>query len=86
MANLQYGDSILALPETTMYITGITDVVPVKFDAIEGNWVVCGQNDATHMLIKMTATDSEDKDVSTVNMIEIGKCKNLYLLADAIVE
>lgn len=86
MANLQYGDTIKNLPKTTMYVTGITDVVPVKFDGTIGEWVVCAQKDATHMFIKMNAIDSEDNDVSTVNMIEIGKCENLYLLADAIIE
>lgn len=86
MANLQYGDTIKNLPSTTIYPTSITDVVPIRFDAIIGEWIVCEQRKATHMLIKVDAVDMEDRDISTSIIIEIGKCENLYLLADAIVD
>ena len=81
MANLQYGDTIKNLPSTTVYVTSITDVVPVKFDSINEEWTVVAQKDATHMLIAMIT----ESDVEHI-MIEIGKCENLYLLADAIVD
>ena len=86
MANLQYGDMINNLPNTNIFVTGINDVVPVRFDGISGKWVVCEQSRASHMFITMSATDMEDRDIITTMMIEIGKCENLYLLADALVD
>lgn len=83
---LQYGDIIKYLPNTTIYPTKITDVVPIKFDGTTGEWVVCEQGKATHMMITMNAVDMEDNDISTNIIIEIGKCENIYLLADAIVD
>ena len=85
MANLQFGDVVKYLPKTTIYPTKITNVVPIMFDAFIGSWVVCEQTKATHMMITMDAVDMEDANISTNMIIEIGKCENLYLLADAIV-
>ena len=51
MANLQYGD-IIEFPDNNIFqINSIQDVVPIKFDTIEEQWVVVAQQDATHMLI-----------------------------------
>lgn len=86
MAKLQYGDTV-KFPEShndASKINGIQDVVPIRFDTIEEQWVVCEQSKATHMLIIATVTRIVCK--TEYIMIEIGKCENLYLLADAIVD
>lgn len=80
MANLQYGDKINFAFSKSINVVDITDVVPVRFDSINEEWMVVAQKDATHMLIVMS-TESGIEHI----MIEIGKCENLYLLADAIV-
>jgi hypothetical protein len=68
-------------------IKNIVSVDPVKFDTINEQWVVCAQNHATHMMmhIEVTELDSTLYEMKTV-LIEIGKCENIYLLADAIVD
>lgn len=83
MANLQYGDTVnFSNVHINLFrIDGITDVVPIRFDTILENWVVCEQNKATHMLIVMNTSSGIQNA-----MIEIGKCENIYLLADAIVD
>lgn len=86
MASLQYGDTIKFDTAKPFQLNSVIDVVPIKFDTINEQWVVCAQNKATHMLI--VANMSTDIDTHNVEyiMIEIGKCNNLYLLADAIVD
>lgn len=80
MARLQYGDTINFNGRIQpIYAEKIQEVVPVKFDTINEQWVVCEQSKATHMLIVIDAGNIEHI------MIEIGKCENTYLLADAIV-
>lgn len=86
MANLQYGDLVKLPKNNTLQIDGINDVVPIKFDTINEQWIVCEQNNATHMLI-VANTHVCIKGVRTdYFIIEIGKCENIYLLADAIVD
>ena len=83
MANLQYGDT-LSFPRdasNAFTIRSVENVVPIKFDSIKEEWVVCSQEDASHMMIEVV-----DDFHSRYMFIEIGKCENLYLLADAIVE
>lgn len=81
MARLQYGDTINFNNRIQpIYAEKIQEVVPVKFDAISEQWVVVAQQNATHMLIIIDAGNIEHI------MIEIGKCENIYLLADAIVD
>lgn len=85
MANLQFGDHI-QLPVSTFQICGVQNVVPIRFDTIKENWVVCAQKNATHMLIVADTTNGVGMDTISYVLIEIGKCDNLYLLADAIVD
>ena len=80
MANLQLGDKIV-FPADPNQINEIMDVVPIRFDTLQECWIVCPQDKATHMLIVVDVTTT-----TKYVMIEIGKCKNLYLLADAIVD
>lgn len=83
MANLQYGD-IIQFPKDSDNIiepTSIDNVIPIKYDSFDEVYTVCAQDDATHMMIVMSTNDT-DKYI----IIEIGKCDNLYLLADAIVD
>lgn len=82
MANLQYGDTVIFDTAFPTFIKGITDVAPIKYDSINEQWTVVAQKDATHMLITMENTGGNTEYI----LIEIGKCENLYLLADAIVE
>ena len=84
MANLQLGDKI-KFPVAPLKINGMVDVAPVKFDAVEENWVVCPQVNATHMVIIMNVSNSAGMQEIEYRLIEIGKCENTYLLADAIV-
>ena len=87
MANLQYGDIVkFQYCGSVFEINEIVDVAPIRFDTINEDWIVCAQNDATHMLIVANVSTHVDLDEIKYMMIEIGKCKNLYLLADAIVE
>jgi hypothetical protein len=83
MANLQYGDTIKfpICSSDIIECTSIDNVMPMKYDGTNENWIICEQNNATHMLIVLS-TDEGDKYIT----IEIGKCDNLYLLADAIVD
>ena len=85
MANLQFGDHI-ELPISTFQINGIQNVVPIRFDTINEDWIVCAQKNATHMLIVADTSTKVGFEKISHMMIEIGKCKNLYLLADAIVD
>lgn len=85
MANLQFGDHI-ELPASTFQINGIQNVVPIRFDTIDEEWVVCAQKNATHMLIVVDTCREIDINKTEYIVIEIGKCNNLYLLADAIVD
>lgn len=86
MANLQYGDIIEFPDNNTFQINSIQDVVPIKFDTIDEQWVVVAQQDATHMLITANTSRCVDSTKTEYIMIEIGKCDNLYMLADAIVD
>lgn len=85
MPNLQFGDKLnfrnLA-QDSTFTMASIESVVPIKFDAMDEAWVVCEQNKATHMMIEALDNFGKCKYI----FIEIGECKNLYLLADAIVD
>lgn len=81
MASLQYGDTIKFDTAKPIRISGIVDVAPIKFDTIDEQWVVVAQGDATHMLIMVNTNNGID-----YLTIEIGKCDQLYLLADAIVD
>lgn len=83
---LQYGDIIEFPDNNTFKINGIEQVVPIKFDTIDEQWVVCAQKDATHMLVVANTSRNIDSSKNEYVMIEIGKCDNLYLLADAIVD
>lgn len=83
---LQYGDIVEFPDNNTFQINGIEDVVPIKFDTIDEQWVVCAQKDATHMLITANTSRNIDSTKMEYMMIEIGKCENLFLLADAIVD
>ena len=85
MANLQYGNHI-KLPATVSQINGIQNVVPIRFDTIDEDWVICAQKNATHMLIIAETCREIDIINTSYMIIEIGKCENIYLLADAIVE
>ena len=85
MANLQFGDHI-KLPTSTHQINGVQNVVPIRYDTINENWIICAQKNATHMLIVVDACNEIDTSKTEYIVIEIGKCKNLYLLADAIVD
>lgn len=58
----------------------IIDVSPVKWNALDEEWRVCAQSDATHTLIRWYDDDAELHMV----FIDVKTCKNLYLLADAI--
>lgn len=80
MANLQFGDHLDFSNIPMHHIDKIQEVVPIKYDTIEEAWVVVAQKDATHMIIVIQNTRTE------YIMLEIGKCENLYLLADAIVD
>ena len=82
MANLKFGDTIKFETAKPIEITNILDVVPVKFDTMDEQWVMVAQQDATHMLI-IISTDTDA--IVEYLMFEIGKCENIYLLADAIV-
>lgn len=83
MAKLQFGDHIDFSRATLTHIDGIQEVVAVKYDTIDEAWTVVAQQDATHMLIIMRDSYmSKEKYI----MFEIGKCENIYLLADAIVD
>lgn len=86
MANLQYGDIVEFPDNNTFQINSIQDVAPIKFDTIEEQWVVCEQSKATHMLIVANTSKCIDSSKTEYIMIEIGKCENIYLLADAIVD
>ena len=82
---LYYGDTIkFLIPPHNIH--SIIDVAPVKFDTIEEEWVVVAQQDATHMMIVADVTFDNNVHETKYAMIEIGKCNNLYLLADAIVD
>jgi hypothetical protein len=81
MAGLQYGDTIDFKNAKPIEINSIVEVMPIKFDAIDEQWVVVAQGDATHMLVIIN-TNNGIKNLT----IEIGECKNIYLLADAIVD
>ena len=83
--NLQYGDKI-KFPTTTQQINKIINVVPIRFDTIDESWTVCEQKNATHMLVVMEVFTHIDSSEIKYMMIEIGKCDNIYLLADAIVD
>ena len=85
MANLKLGDKIQFF-QPPCQINEIVDVAPVRFDTIEETWVVCPQAKATHMLMVMNVSDNIDLQEIKYMMIEIGKCGNIYLLADAIVD
>ena len=86
MPNMRYGD-IIALPSNnTLQMNKIYDVLPIKFDPIEERWLVCAQDNATHMLIVTDMSRNIDDSNTMYIMVEIGKCDNLYLLADAMVE
>lgn len=85
MANLQFGDHI-QLPASTFQISGIQNVVPIRYDTINENWIICAQKNATHMLIVADMCREIDINKTGCIVIEIGKCNNLYLLADAIVD
>lgn len=79
----QYGD-VIQFPENSDNIiepVSIDNVTPIKYDSFNETYYVCAQKDATHMLVIMSTNDS-DKYI----IIEIGKCENIYLLADAIVD
>ena len=80
---LQYGDTVRFndTGNNLFKINGITDVAPIRFDTIIEEWMVCGQHIATHMLVAMDTNDG-----ARYALIEIGKCKDIYLLADAIVD
>lgn len=83
MANLQFGDTIKFETAKPIEIHSILDVVPVKYDTIDEQWIVVAQTNATHMLI-MVSTNTDA--MVEYMLIEIGKCENIYLLADAIVD
>lgn len=83
MARLQFGDHIDFSRATLTHIDGIKEVVAIRYDTIEESWVVVAQQDATHMLVVMQ--DSYMNKEKYI-MFEIGKCENVYLLADAIVD
>lgn len=87
MSNLQYGDKLdfNNCHQNLFQINEIIDVAPIKFDTIEESWVVCSQNDATHMFMVMDTSINVDSHGVKYAMIEIGKCINIYLLADVIV-
>lgn len=85
MANLQFGDHI-TLPMTAFQINGIQNVVPIRFDTINEDWIICAQKNATHMLIVASTSKEVGLEKTSYMIIEIGKCSNLYLLADAIVD
>jgi hypothetical protein len=84
MGKLQYGD-LIKLPDKARQLKIIADVVPVKYNSIEESWIVCEQSNATHMLIVTLESIQGIEEVGYI-MIEIGKCENLYLLADAMVD
>ena len=86
MANLQFGDHIDFSNVSMHQIDSIQDVVPIKFDTINEAWTVCAQKNATHMLIVANMSKDIDNTKTEYIMIEIGKCENIYLLADAIVD
>lgn len=83
--NLQYGDKV-KFPVTPQQINKVINVVPIRFDTIDESWIVCEQKNATHMLIVMEVSRYVDSSEIKYMMIEIGKCDNIYLLADAIVD
>lgn len=85
MANLQYGDKI-KFQSPPHKLNKVVDVVPIKFDIFEEDWVVVAQQDATHMLITIDISGKIGLQKIEYIMIEIGECENLYLLADAIVD
>ena len=84
MANLQYGDKV-QFPVTPLQVNEIVDVAPIRYDTIEESWIVCEQSKATHMLVVMNVSDYADLHEIKYMTVEIGKCENIYLLADAIV-
>ena len=82
MAHIQYGDELNFDNVVDAFtIRSIEDVLPIRFDTIRESWVVCEQGKATHMMIKV-ADDNHERYM----FVEIGKCDNIYLLADAIVD
>lgn len=86
MANLHYGDTIKLPDNNTFEINGIENVIPIKFDTIKEEWVVCKQDNATHMLVAMNISRNIGFSKTEYAMITIGACDNIYLLADAIVD
>lgn len=85
MTNLQFGDH-LRFPVQAFQINSIQNVVPIRFDTINEDWIVCEQKNATHMLIIADTSMRAGFGKTSYMMIEIGKCENIYLLADAIVD
>ena len=81
--SLQYGDTI-KFAYVPKCITNIICVVPTRYDAIDESWIVCEQGKATHMMIVTEVSDGVHE--LEYRLIEIGKCENIYLLADAIVD
>lgn len=81
MANLKFGDVINFENAKIDWISKIQEVVPIKYDTIDEQWVVEAQGDATHMLIII----NDELGITRHILFEIGKCENIYLLADAIV-
>lgn len=81
MASLQFGDTIKFGTSEPIELKDVIDVVPIKYNPIDDQWIVCAQTGATHMLIVI------DTNIGVKNLvIEIGKCGHLYLLADALVD
>lgn len=84
--NLNFGDTIDLQYGSTSQINKIYGVYPIRFDTINENWIVCQQNKATHMLLVVDTYRDIDSNKTEYIMIEIGKCDNIYMLADAIVD
>ena len=82
MATMKFGDRINFSNTQIRWVSKIQEVVPIKYDTIGEAWVVVAQQDATHMLIVI----EEELGNTEYIMFEIGKCDNIYLLADAIVD
>lgn len=65
-----------------LVIEEIENVIPVRWDGIQSDWIICEQSKATDMAVIIIDEDGE----KLYMMMPIGKTKNTYLLADAIME
>lgn len=81
--NLNFRDKLVQKDVANFIVVKeIVNVVPVKWDGIESDYIICEQSKAESMAIVIT--DEDNKNLYM--LLPIGKVKNTYLLVDAIME